>query len=351
MALEDIIAQPPIHPRLMQTLGALQGTNPNFDDLFANLARAVLGARQEADTAGRAFQSELAKGPPQTNPLADALARAAGGAADLFTGRDTGRALATETIRGEQNTLLQKRKESLTALEGAYQRAADRAAKLGDFETEMQFLTKRDSALKNSENLSKMLMANAEFELTRQGRAEEHINRMGLQALENQGRLDLSQKEYSQNVALQRIREQGDQRVAYINQGLDPNDPTKPLIGSKAQSIRNAVAKGFLNTQQWQTHYFDVVNQARSGKPDFKGPKLIQRVLSIAPDHTYADDPDRWLSYLLTLPDPNRPDKPLIPRDANGNPVRAYDETIKKYMARYFPNWNAAVDSINAVGR
>lgn len=355
MALEDIIAQPPINPVLMQTLGQLQGLRPgmnaNLDSILEELGRALMGARQQEATAKSAFDTELAKGPPRTNPMADAIARAMGGAADMFTGRESGGKLAGQTIDTEQGLRLQKRKESLTALEGAYQRAADRASKLGDFETEMKFLTKRDSALKDVENVSKMLMANAEFELGRQARAEEHTNRMGLQSLENQGRLNLSQQEYGQNVALQGIKETGDQRVAYINQGLDPDDPTKQLTGSKASRVRNAAALGFLTTQQWQNHFFDAANKSRAGNVEFKGVKLINRVLNIAPDQTYINNPDGWLDFLLNMQDPNKKDKPLIPRGSDGFPVPAWRPTITAYMKRYYPEWNGAVSAIDSVGR
>lgn len=356
MALEDFLVNPPVHPKLMQAFGAMQSLNPDLDELFAELGRAVSGARQEETRTRSAFEQALAQGPPRTNPFADAIVRSMGSAADMFRGgTGSGGALARETIAGEQGRLLQKRKENLMALEGAYTRAAERAAKLGDFDTETKFLTKKDAALKNVDNLSKMLMANAEFELGKEGRAQEQADRLGLEHLRQQGAKELSHQEsqqaFGQNVVIQQMRDRESRAASLISQGMDPDNPGQVLTGSKAQRIAGAQARGFLPTSRWTGEYFDMVNQSRQGKPTFRGASLTNRILQLPPDMAFADKPDAWLRYLLSLQDPNDRRKYLIPRGRDNKPQPAWDTRVREHMMRYFPDWIGPVSDIDSVGR
>lgn len=345
---------PQVRGELLPLLTQIWNQSSGADDLFTELSRTLMGARQEAETAKTALETGRRTIPDSVNPIAESLARAFGNAASLFTGTEHGRESARATVSQENALIQQKRKESLATLEGAYERAAARAEKLGDFETQMKFLTKRDATIKKQEDINKVLMGSAEADIADKRQQDEFKFRKEQGEREFQQLEQKLQTEFGQNLVLTDMKIKASQREAFIQQGLDPDDPSKPLTSSKAFRIHQAPALGFLNTNQWTGRYASLLNATAAGKPAFQKDKLRGRFLSeLAPDAAYVTNPEGWLNVLMTLPNPNKKDEYLFPRDPRNPAViaPAYLKRVKEYMMRYYPDWNPAVSAVDSVGR
>lgn len=115
------------------------------DELLAELAKQVKGARDSARDAQGVLQSAQAEPIPRTNTLADTIARSLGGLSADFLGKEDPRQNAEKLIKNEQTMLLMKRAENLEALEKNYERAATRAERLEDNENSIKMREKLEN--------------------------------------------------------------------------------------------------------------------------------------------------------------------------------------------------------------
>lgn len=324
---------PNIRPDLLPLLTQIWNQDGGTDDLFSELSRTIMGSKDEASRAGTELKTARETLPTGINPIAEALTRAMGNAASMFTGEERGRETSSALITRENLTIQQKRKESLAALEDAYQRASVRAEKLGDYEAQMKFLTKRDATIQKREDINKVLLQGAEADIADKRLKTEIGARRTLSEQESRQLDARQQAEFAKDFVMNDIQTKAKEREALTKQ---------------------APAMGFLNTDQWSGRFSSLLNATNAGKPAFQKDKLRNRFLSeLAPDAAYATNPDGWLHFLTSLPNPNNNKEYLFPRDSR-NPAAISPMYVKKvveYMQRYYPDWNPTVSAVDSVGR
>lgn len=147
-------------------MGPIRTMFPQIRQMYENQAALpslenLIGVPQqhpEVEAAFNAWKQGMMTPPEQPNPLGAGLATMAGNIGDVLRGggSQAGAANAANTISMKRSDLLMKRLDNLSALEAAYQKAA-KSAEGVDEGTRLQLLTKRDTMLKQIEQVSTSL--------------------------------------------------------------------------------------------------------------------------------------------------------------------------------------------------
>lgn len=349
----------PIPPALAnnpiaKSLAALWDQSGNgTSDLFTELAKQVAASQSEAGTAKTALAGAVASPIPQTDPAIQAIMASLGNAASGLTGSAMPSEHAKSLIETDTKNLQQKRLDSIDQLSKAYQRAADRAEKMGDTETEIKF---REKLAKQHEERGALLsMMNTTLEGTLANQRQDRAL-----TAERTLQIGLATSHGIQAQQLQSMNDTSNERVAYIQQGLDPDDPTKALTHSKAQRVRDAVNTGFVSAKDWAIRMAKITDESSKkgllGTVKYDTGRLRNLALnSLPPDLSYATSPKQYVDVLLSLHDPEDKTgtKFLFPRDPrNPNmPTKAWEDRIRAYVQRWWPGYNPDVEAIGNVGK
>lgn len=307
--------------QLLAAIDSMTATGGRGDDLFSDLAGLVKSARGEEAATRGAYTDALRRGAPETSPLADLVARSLGTAAAGLTGSESPRQLAESTIHEQQARLTANHAQELESLAAAYNRAADRAARLGDTEMEVKL---REKVARNREQQAEKLNV---LKLLMQSRLQERS--LAAQSSREAGR--------ESSMATRA------ERVALIGQGINP-DTGKPLpFGGGHSPLRtNAGASGFVTEAQAQTNFNKLLSLAKE-KGAFGATYREKRILNYVMDNyrpsvRFAADPQGFIDHLLTLYTPDG--KPIIPRDPK-NPAQIRADILPRFQAMiksYWPN-------------
>ena len=149
---------------LSRILRDLENPSPGtpLDDFISELGKQLMSAQAQAGAAGTQLQQAVNAPAPRVDPLGEALVRSMGLASEGFTGRQGAFREAQGLVGGAQETLNQRRLESLQQLQQAYKNAADRAAKIGDNMAEMKFKKLLDTSLAKEKQLHDEAMLSKE---------------------------------------------------------------------------------------------------------------------------------------------------------------------------------------------
>jgi hypothetical protein len=126
--------------RLMSTIGS---PNPEIDELFSAMSGRRVAADQAEQSAQQQLQQAQAAPPPTTPPAADLITRAIASVAGTFQGSDQPGKNAEAMISAEQKKLMLKHASDLAQLSDVYDKAYDRATKLGVLEDQLKYAEKR----------------------------------------------------------------------------------------------------------------------------------------------------------------------------------------------------------------
>lgn len=150
---------------LISKLLQMQGQdNSDLDTLFSELAKRRVAAETEAASAKQQYENVDNAPLPSTSPLADLVTRAMGSVAGTFQGSRKPVDEANALIDKERQALLVKRTQDLARLDSHYEKAAERARKLGDEDTAMQFQIKREQTNKTRGELLDLIKAQLGYE-------------------------------------------------------------------------------------------------------------------------------------------------------------------------------------------
>jgi len=147
--------------RLMSQLGS---EHPEIDEVFGALAARRDAASQAEASTKQQLQTAQAAPTPTTNPTADLLTRAIGSVAGTFTGSDQPQKNARDLIEAEQKKLLLKHTQDLAQLSDAYDKAYDRATKLGILEDQLKYAEKRTKITEDRKLANDILDAQVKLE-------------------------------------------------------------------------------------------------------------------------------------------------------------------------------------------
>lgn len=352
LGLEKFLAGPPVRPELMPTLASLMNQSEDMpgpiQELVAEMGRRLMAARDEEEKTGAELKSAAATPTPQVSGFAESLMRSMGRAVGGLRGDNSGPELAKQLIDRENQDLLVRQKNNLAALADAHERAAKRASDLGDLDGELKSKLAIQSALDKQKSINDLLM------LSHKADIEKELQTSQLEAQRAQA-VELEGMRAASALNLEGMRQQGDERTALINQGLDPDDPEKPLIGSKSQRVVLAKAKGFLDTNQWTLAMARITDQVRKtkrgGSFSYDEKRMRARLLNeLPPDMSYFDNPGGWLQQLMDMKNPNDQTKFLFQRDSHGVILPGARAQLFEYVKRYWPDWDPSIAAIDSVG-
>lgn len=147
-------------------MGPIRTMFPQIRQMYENQAAlpglenmiGIMQPRPEADAAFAAWQRGMMTPPEQPNPIGAGAASILGNMGDVLRGggSQVGATNAATAISMKRSDLLMKRLDTLSALEAAYQKAA-KSAEGVDEGTRLQLLTKRDTMLKQIEQVTTSL--------------------------------------------------------------------------------------------------------------------------------------------------------------------------------------------------
>jgi hypothetical protein len=318
-----------------------------MDEFIAALGKQLMTARG-AESGAQGELSAARNAPmPTVNPVAEALVRSMGFAAEGLTGKTGAVQESRDLIGGQQQQLTQRRMDSLKQLEEAYQKASARADQIGDLETSLKFKKLHEKSLKDQEALLKTQALKLENTLVTQRSDREHgqalsriITEAGLRATREKG---LATSEFlwrSQQADLDRG---ASERKVLIEQGRDPNDPSGNTLlpASKKSQMVGALNLGFTSPESRSQQIEDMFNKSRKkgmgpGAPDKPDIKAMQvKLFDIPPDITTATRPDIVLQDFMSRLDPLG--RPLYPKDKNGQLREPWRSKLNMYLNKYFP--------------
>ena len=342
MPLTDLfspeVGNDPTARRIAALFDQSLGTGGGMEDIIKDLGRQLFAAQTDATATQTKLSEAVAAPAPTTDVNIDTILRSLGGAASSLLGTNEPKVTAAKLIEDEQKMLTQKREENLGLLSDAYKRAADRAAKLGDMESEIKFRAQFEKTTQQQTTLRQMLTSAVE------GKQADVRQTKALSA-ERDLRLDLAERESGAQFTLELLRQKGDERTELIRQGLDPDDPTgnTQLTRSKAALTQKAAASGFLTTANYTLRFQQAINSVKTrGMGGFgityDWKKLATKVIELPPDIAYATNWRAWQAHLLELPNPNDPSRPLFPKDANGAVKEPYKRLLQNYFRKHFPD-------------
>ena len=335
---EKMQANEPLLRQLHEVWSKAVTQGGGIEDMLGDLGRQLMQAQGAESGASSALETARAAPMPETPPMAQAVTRSLANLAGSLTGSEAPRQNLDQLINRNNQMLLARRAENLAMLEDAYKRAAARAEKLGDLENQIKLGEKvwkthaeMDVVTKNWEALQRHT-----FEMEEIGARTGAEERLFERRAELEKGLAQSRAIFEQQQRT--LMEEGDTRRAYITQGLNPDDPTKPLMQSKAYRIGRAARVGFIPTDAWATRYFGIVNAAEyknwGNVPIHKKEAIRSNVLNLAPDMAFATDPDGWLERMANLRAPNG--EFLFPHDAAGDVKEPYVTKMKAHMRTWF---------------
>lgn len=334
-------------PDLSSLVGTLSqfGGDEDLDELFRQISDRATNLENDATAAGTRLQRARDLPMPQTSPVADALVHSIGNAASLFTGEKGPKEHAQGLIDLEQKMLLQKRSETLASLESAYERAADRAARLGDTETELKLRAKMEKAQQNRSMLLNMMHATITGKQTEEREVKLENLRAGHEAQLRQG---LQESELNWRGQQEDLNRHQDERNHFISQGINP-DTMKPLpAGGGKYSGRLGKTSMWLTDAQWTDKLQKIMAGTKTtgfGKNiKYDTGKIRNRILNeLAPAAMFVNDPRGLFNRLAYMSDPN--DKagirPLFPRDKKDPSLLdpTWEKRLIKYVQQYYPDW------------
>lgn len=325
---------------------ATAGSSGAMDDFIAELGKRLMAARGEEGGAGAALKTARDAPMPTVNPIAEALVRSMGFAAEGLTGKTGAVQESRDLIGGQQQMLTQRRMESLKQLEEAYQKASARADQIGDLETSLKFKKLHDTNLKNQEQLLKTQGLQTEQTLGLERDEQEHqqaiqriIQEAGLTKTRMTG---LAQSEFLWRTQQADLDRSAQERKTLIEQGRDPDDPSGNTLlpASKKSQMMSAVTLGFLDPLARSQQIEDMFSKSKKkgiwqGAPD--GPDINAmrvKLFDIPPDITAAGRPDIVLQDFLSRLDPLG--RPLYPKDKNGQLREPWRSKLNAYLNKYY---------------
>jgi hypothetical protein len=137
-----------------------------------------------------------------------------------------------------------------------------------------------------------------------------------------------------------------------IREGRDPKDPTGQTLlpPSRTSQLVAAQSRGLLSATAWQQATEDAINKSKTirkgtyGSPDkefYNTPALRTKLLTIPPPAAFgeAGGDTLFLKHLLSMPDPQDPNKPMFPRETKGPNKGKVVEYWKRKLDEYLDTW------------
>ena len=318
----NLLEDPLMRAMRRQIEAAITGGGED-EALFTEIAKAAGLAQQEAGGARTAFESAARAPIPTTPPLADLVARSLGQLSSSLLGRQEPRELAEQTIKNEQARITARHAQEIELLANAYQKAADRASKLGDTEMEVKLREKiAKSREQQTEKISmlKLFMQERLAQLRETGMDE---------------RAQAAQKEsFKRTIAASGFwfPEWGPQPVALPAAGGRYSGRTSgakwPTIDQMADNWRQIEAK-HTTKNVW-------------GSPtgiNKHGLRASILAGALPPPEEWRDNPDAYMEYLVNLTMPFHPDVNLWGYKKGQKRPPAFDVGVRALVKRYYPDY------------
>ncbi len=318
----------------------------DMEDALAELSKRLMGMRGEAGQARQQLREGIEAPAPQVDPIAQTLLRTMGLASETLTGQQGAFKESQQLIAGQQEQLNQRRAESLKELEQAYRDAAARADQMGDKETSLKMKVKVDKYIQDQANLAQMRRTVVENKLTTERDQVKDSREATL-------RKGLQQSELTWRTGQAALENQSQERIAYIQQGLDPSDPSgkTPLPVAKSQRFAAAKSLGFVDPSFRAQALEDVYTKSKketgwgpNAKVSYDTDAIRVKLFDVPPSADLSLDPQTGVmttaAEFWNAMDPKDPNKPLYPRDKKNPQLLAqpYRARLIAYLQRYYPS-------------
>lgn len=307
-ALGGLSFPPELASLISQMIGSRGAT---LDDAANEAHQSALAATAAALEAQRKLNIEQAAPAPDT-AQADFLTRLTGAASDALTGGAGAGKTAEDTITQGKAAFEAKRHERLSLLAGAYEKAADRAAKLGDTEAEIKWRTKLAKVEADQKDIHEALDVQSRLKA-----AEVAANaQRATTAMDVQGRKDVAE-----------INARSGEREAQINHGINPD--TKERITANPKSWLTADRQ-----REALTLLFESKN--KQGKINYVSPKIAKsKLLNGAIPPEQSQTLNSYAQFIAHMRDP-KSGKFLFKHTEAGALDASELESVKAVLRRYY---------------